>query len=254
MIDTPPSRDSLERCTELWFSDCGLIIRAETMLFRLSGQMLSAHSPVFADMLAFPQPEEDDSEQLEGCPVVSLPDSADHLRSFFRALFDYEYFKPYPAETEFPVIEGVLRLSQKELSALWMLPMVFYWACRALNEREILSGQSNDGGVVSFPPAEQVILISGNLALRTWVFTNFLKFLYPSAIPLCRTPFPCLTWRMETRLRAEQFRNARWTDPMFTSMAIHPPIPDLCPPCSEGLAAGVAVSAQPPTATGGYVL
>lgn len=88
MLDTPRSYEALERCADLWFSDCGLIVRAGNTLFRLSGQMLSARSPVFADMLSFPQPE--DAEKIEGCPVVCLPDSPHDLSVFFRALFDHE--------------------------------------------------------------------------------------------------------------------------------------------------------------------
>ncbi|KAJ7448988.1 hypothetical protein FB451DRAFT_1102918 [Mycena latifolia] len=111
MVHTPELADGFERCSDLWFSDCGLIIRAANLLFRLSREMLAARSPVFADMLSFPQPE--DTETIDGCPVVSLPDAPDQLCAFFRALFDHEFFKPYPATTEFAVISGVLRMSNK---------------------------------------------------------------------------------------------------------------------------------------------
>jgi hypothetical protein len=92
MVHTEDPAEPLERCPDLWFSDCGLVIRAGRMHFRLSRDMLAARSPVFADMLAFTQPE--DAETIEGCPVVSLDDSPEHLTVFFRALFDYEWAFP----------------------------------------------------------------------------------------------------------------------------------------------------------------
>ncbi|KAF7353993.1 hypothetical protein MVEN_01086000 [Mycena venus] len=67
--------------------------------------------PVFADMLAFPQPE--DAETLDGCPVLHLDDSAADTMYFLKALFDYEFFAPYPAKTDFDAIHGVLRLGTK---------------------------------------------------------------------------------------------------------------------------------------------
>ncbi|KAJ7447939.1 hypothetical protein B0H11DRAFT_351662 [Mycena galericulata] len=114
MTSTLPSTTDFaatERCQDLWFADCGLVVRAENLLFRVSGGMLAARSPVFADMLAFAQP--DDAEMIDGCPVVALPDPAREVEVFLMALFNHEFFKPYPAETDYPTIEGVLRLSHK---------------------------------------------------------------------------------------------------------------------------------------------
>ncbi|KAJ6531182.1 hypothetical protein B0H19DRAFT_911807, partial [Mycena capillaripes] len=99
------------RCPDLWFADCGLIVRAGNLLFRISREMLAARSPVFADMLAFTQP--DDAEKIDGCPVVDLPDAAEEVAVFFRALFNHDFFEPYPARTEYATVVGVLRLSNK---------------------------------------------------------------------------------------------------------------------------------------------
>ncbi|KAJ7500545.1 hypothetical protein B0H11DRAFT_1714450, partial [Mycena galericulata] len=103
--------DTLERVDSLWFSDGNIVIRAHNVLFRVFRGILAAHSPVFRDMLAFPQP--DDADTIEGCPVLHLDDSAADTMYFLKALFDYEFFAPYPAKTDFDAIHGVLRLGTK---------------------------------------------------------------------------------------------------------------------------------------------
>jgi hypothetical protein len=80
-VDNTPTR-----VEELWFSDGGLVVQAEQSLFRVSGGILAARSPVFKDMLSFTQPP--DAETIEGCPVVRLPDRAADITVFFRAIFD----------------------------------------------------------------------------------------------------------------------------------------------------------------------
>jgi hypothetical protein len=75
------------RVEELWFSDGGLVVQAEQSLYRVSGAILAARSPVFKDMLSFTQPP--DAETIDGCPVVRLPDSAADVTCFFKAIFDF---------------------------------------------------------------------------------------------------------------------------------------------------------------------
>ncbi|KAJ6541014.1 hypothetical protein DFH09DRAFT_1322875 [Mycena vulgaris] len=103
--------DGLERVDSLWFPDGNIVICAHNVLFRVFRGILAARSPVFADMLAFPQP--DDAEVIDGCPVLHLDDSAADTMYFLKALFDYEFFAPYPAKTDFDAIHGILRLGQK---------------------------------------------------------------------------------------------------------------------------------------------
>ncbi|KAJ7736053.1 hypothetical protein DFH07DRAFT_706382, partial [Mycena maculata] len=107
----PMDDDTLERVDALWFPDGNIILRAHNVLFRVFRGILAARSPVFADMLAFPQP--DDADAIEGCPVLQLDDSAADTMYFLKALFDYEFFAPYPAKTDFDAIHGVLRLGTK---------------------------------------------------------------------------------------------------------------------------------------------
>ncbi|KAJ7751900.1 hypothetical protein DFH07DRAFT_941547 [Mycena maculata] len=119
-----------QRCPDLWFADCGLIVRAGNVLFRVSREMLGARSPVFADMLSFPQP--DDAERIEDCPVVDLPDTAREVEVFFKALFNHDFFKPHPAKTDYPTIEGVLRLSNKyEVDSLRKRALIHLGSCFA---------------------------------------------------------------------------------------------------------------------------
>ncbi|KAJ7029705.1 hypothetical protein C8F04DRAFT_744231 [Mycena alexandri] len=107
---------TLERVDALWFPDGNIILSAHGgVLFRVFRGILAARSPVFADMLVFPpRPEADASvETLDGCPVLHLDDSAADAMYFLKALFDYEFFAPYPARTDFDAIHGVLRLGTK---------------------------------------------------------------------------------------------------------------------------------------------
>ncbi|KAJ7634045.1 hypothetical protein B0H17DRAFT_1217324 [Mycena rosella] len=95
----------------LWFEDCGLIIQAENTLFRVSGDFLATRSPVFADMLSLPKPQ--DAALMYGCLVVHLSDSAQDTTVFLKALIYSEFFEPFPAPTTFPILSGVLRMSHK---------------------------------------------------------------------------------------------------------------------------------------------
>ncbi|KAJ7079439.1 hypothetical protein B0H15DRAFT_914117 [Mycena belliarum] len=249
MPDSSPAEPlPLQRCSDLWFSDCGLIIRAEHVLFRLSREMLAARSPVFADMLSFAQP--DDAELLDGCPVVSLPDPPDELRVFFRALFDHEFFEPSPAKTEFAVVHGVLRMSHKyqvdslrkralvhlesafprldadlankstwsretshlsrtiplcyEVSALWILPNVFFNYCRLFDLKTIAVGYSFDGLNICLPPSQQRAALSGCHALHTRISSKYLDFLWnPEELPGCSSPLQCFRSRAHGRRLAE---------------------------------------------------
>ena len=78
------------QCTrdpDLWFADGSVILRADDILFRVYGGILSQASPVFRAMFGIPQPA-NDSESYDGCPLVHMPDSAHDLRPFLRALYD----------------------------------------------------------------------------------------------------------------------------------------------------------------------
>ncbi|KAJ6605996.1 hypothetical protein DFH09DRAFT_896989 [Mycena vulgaris] len=108
-VDTQPSKPC--RLQDLWFEDGNLVIQAGNSQFRVYRGILAARSPVFQDMLSFPQPP--DSELIEGCPLVRLPDAETEVTEFLKAIFIPEYLPAFPAITTFPVIAGCLRLSHK---------------------------------------------------------------------------------------------------------------------------------------------
>ncbi|KAF8209368.1 hypothetical protein K438DRAFT_1929823 [Mycena galopus ATCC 62051] len=100
-----------QRVHELWFSDGNIVIQAGNSLYRVYRGALASRSFVFQDMLSLPRPPE--SELVEGCPFVELPDPAIEVTPFLRAIFEPEFFMPFPATTEFDAVVGCLRLSHK---------------------------------------------------------------------------------------------------------------------------------------------
>ncbi|KAJ7612137.1 hypothetical protein FB45DRAFT_843428 [Roridomyces roridus] len=103
--------DTPRRIPGLWFDDGNIVIQAGNSQFRVHRGILAARSPVFKDMLSFPQPL--DSELVDGCPLVRLPDVEAEVAVFLRAIFDPDYFMPFPANTQFDILQGCLRLSHK---------------------------------------------------------------------------------------------------------------------------------------------
>ncbi|KAF7362182.1 hypothetical protein MVEN_00564300 [Mycena venus] len=109
--ETSTSQSGLVRAEGLWFADGGLVIQAETTLFRVYRELLALHAVVFRDMLTIPTP--DDAEVMEGCPLVRLPDNAEDTAYFLKALLYPQFFEPFPAPTTYPIVAGVLRMSHK---------------------------------------------------------------------------------------------------------------------------------------------
>nr|GAT44519.1 predicted protein [Mycena chlorophos] len=101
----------LRKADGLYFNDCGLIIRAENVLFRVSGEFLAVNSTFFRDLLSLPQPV--DAERLDGCLVARVPDSAEEMTAFLKALLYSSFFESPPAATTFEVLAPILRLSHK---------------------------------------------------------------------------------------------------------------------------------------------
>ncbi|KAJ7184642.1 hypothetical protein C8R46DRAFT_938626 [Mycena filopes] len=108
---TESEQKKFDRVQELWFEDGNIILQAGNTQYRVFRGILAARSPVFQDMLSFPQPPA--SELVEGCPLVHLHDSATEVTVFLRALFDSGYFLPYPFATDLNILSGTLRLSHK---------------------------------------------------------------------------------------------------------------------------------------------
>ncbi|KAK7035939.1 P-loop containing nucleoside triphosphate hydrolase protein [Favolaschia claudopus] len=91
--------------------------------YRVFRGILAARSSVFEDMQTFPQPPA--SEQDENCAFLLLPDPAPEVTVFLKAIFDADFFKPYPAPAEFNEIIGCLRLGHKYgVDFLWRRALV----------------------------------------------------------------------------------------------------------------------------------
>lgn len=109
-------QDQLNRVLELWFEDANVIFQAEGSLFRVHEGILQARSSVFHDMFALPQtttPPE--SDLMDGCIVIQLPDAAEDIRCFFLAigydassvsvLFGYSFLSYFcPAFSSHPLL------------------------------------------------------------------------------------------------------------------------------------------------------
>ncbi|KIP01846.1 hypothetical protein PHLGIDRAFT_325470 [Phlebiopsis gigantea 11061_1 CR5-6] len=106
----------LARCTrdpDLWFTDGSVVLRADDALYRVYSGILSQASPVFRAMFGIPQPAYG-SESYDGCPLVHMPDSAQDLRPFLRALYDCSQFNVSELTLkDTPMIVSVLRISTK---------------------------------------------------------------------------------------------------------------------------------------------
>ena len=121
------------RVLELWFEDANVIFQAESSLFRVHKGILQARSSVFRDMFGLPQatalPE---SDLMDGCIVIHLPDAAKDIRYFFlgigydassvsvlfgcsflRSYFCSSFFEPPPTPTSLSVVLAIARMSHK---------------------------------------------------------------------------------------------------------------------------------------------
>ncbi|KAF9558726.1 hypothetical protein CPC08DRAFT_638595 [Agrocybe pediades] len=79
----------------LWFEDGNVVLQAQDTLFRVHQSVLSLHSEVFSDMFKLPLPSDDTSQPMfeQGCPLISLSDSAEDLTCLLSNI--YENCKKY---------------------------------------------------------------------------------------------------------------------------------------------------------------
>ncbi|KAJ6500853.1 hypothetical protein C8R45DRAFT_778123, partial [Mycena sanguinolenta] len=80
-------------------------------LCRVYRSALASRSSVFHDMLSFPQPPE--SDLVEGCPFVKLPDPKVESSVMYSKGPGQVLHGAIPAKTDFGTIVGCLRLSHK---------------------------------------------------------------------------------------------------------------------------------------------
>ncbi|EDR12104.1 uncharacterized protein LACBIDRAFT_311092 [Laccaria bicolor S238N-H82] len=103
--------DSPTLVSDLWYDDGNIVLQAESSLFRVSLGVLAARSPVFDDIRKLPRSQ--DQEMYDDCPLIVLPDKAEDLANFLRAVYNSGFFQPPPSKTDFDTLAGILRLSTK---------------------------------------------------------------------------------------------------------------------------------------------
>ncbi|KAJ7048776.1 hypothetical protein C8F01DRAFT_1188504 [Mycena amicta] len=114
----PPT---LKHADGLYFKDCGLMIQADDVLFRVSGEFLATGTQstlqVFSrhalDSGCISIPIPPDAETLYGCLVARIPDSTADMTVFLKVLMYPRFFESPPAQTSFDLLDPILRLSHK---------------------------------------------------------------------------------------------------------------------------------------------
>ncbi|KAJ7142128.1 hypothetical protein C8R43DRAFT_1131111 [Mycena crocata] len=116
MPDIANAPSEPQRVPGLWFEDGNIVIQAGNSQFRVFRGILAGQSSVFRDMLSFPQPA--DSEIVDGCSLVRLPDSQIDVTVFLKAIFEPRFFMPFPAPTNFDTVIGCLLSDKYEVDYL----------------------------------------------------------------------------------------------------------------------------------------
>ncbi|KAF7370413.1 BTB domain-containing protein [Mycena sanguinolenta] len=113
MSPPPAKRQRAEEepitCSELWISDGNVVLQAGNVQFRVHFGVLARHSSVFRDMQGLPQPSNEPN--VDGCPVVQLPDDPTDIEYLLKALYDPAFLtlKAMP----FLAIRAFIRLGRK---------------------------------------------------------------------------------------------------------------------------------------------
>lgn len=69
---------------KLWLENGDVVLKADNTVFRVTRGILAYHSPVFLKMVI----HSESHIYLGGCKVLTLPDSADDVTPFLRAIHD----------------------------------------------------------------------------------------------------------------------------------------------------------------------
>ncbi|KAJ7186015.1 hypothetical protein C8R46DRAFT_1062214 [Mycena filopes] len=232
---SPPTTDAVRHTPVegLWFNDSTLVLQAGSAAFRVYAGLLAERSPVFHDMLQFPQP--DDGDFIEGCPVVQLSDDKRDLQCFLKALFDYEFFLPglrkrglVHLSSAFPTLSGQystwsesaswgvdndewlrIVLFGQGLFLDWILPLAFYRLTAVFSSNQILNGVSGEDGVHrELSAADKLRCVEQSIQLKTAASSAILNFLWdPPVLPGCERPGTCTAARLKARREAEARRS-----------------------------------------------
>jgi hypothetical protein len=87
-MQSPKPNSAIARHEDFWFTDGSVVLLVENTAFRIHQSILSRHSDVFADMFTVPQPMHDETDQMDGCPIVYLADSLSDFIDVMKALYE----------------------------------------------------------------------------------------------------------------------------------------------------------------------
>ncbi|KAI9061883.1 hypothetical protein FKP32DRAFT_1604601 [Trametes sanguinea] len=116
-VNIPPTRDA-----EYWFEDGNIILVAQHVSFKVYKGLLAEHSEVFRSMFLVAQGSQASTDlSTDGCPVVTLDDSPEDLRQFFRLIYPLSTnFKLNRGDIDIDLLSAVIRLDHKyELVSLY---------------------------------------------------------------------------------------------------------------------------------------
>ncbi|KAJ7773928.1 hypothetical protein B0H16DRAFT_1362853 [Mycena metata] len=101
----------LQRSPDFWFEDGTIVLQAGNVLYRVYRGWLASRSTVFHDTFSIPQPTEE-TDLIEGCPVVQIHDAAQDFGRFLKALHNHGSYKTCPV-SNLSELTSVLSLSDK---------------------------------------------------------------------------------------------------------------------------------------------
>ncbi|CAA7266007.1 unnamed protein product [Cyclocybe aegerita] len=102
-----------KRHESLWLEDGNVILQAEDTQFRVHRSMLARHSTIFKDIFSIPQQDQIMDPIVDGCPVVSLSDSAEDLEHILLIFYDNHRFLDLREKLSVGAIAAMLRMGKK---------------------------------------------------------------------------------------------------------------------------------------------
>ncbi|KAJ7442457.1 hypothetical protein FB451DRAFT_1297355 [Mycena latifolia] len=115
MSSSPPAKRQRQDVeivrSEIWHPDGSVVLQAGNTQFRVHWSFLSRHSSFFRDMQGLPQPPDQPSLSLEGCPVIELSDRVEDVENVLETLYNPLFFAQQALPL--PVIASHIRLGRK---------------------------------------------------------------------------------------------------------------------------------------------
>ncbi|KAF7974951.1 hypothetical protein HWV62_11013 [Athelia sp. TMB] len=160
--------------SDIWYDDGNVVLQAQNTQFKVYRGILAQSSPVFKDMFMIPQPPIEDTQLVEGCPVVCLSDSAEEVRYVLRALSG-QRLKVFAHQLSYPEFAAFLCLGQKyDIQELYLeAKRKLFELCPATLEKYRVRSDALDWGDIEAPKGEYMDLVilarrTGLLSILPW--------------------------------------------------------------------------------------